>query len=242
MKWKKKMIVTVISIILFTAGIIVMLYPYICQYLYQRQADRIINEFDQRISDQQISDQRIEEDTDNWDWLYMLMEAYNKKLYEEKQKNLVDPFSYSQPDFSLMEFGFDEEMIGYLSIPKMDIRLPVYLGANQENMKKGAAHLTQTSLPVGGVNTNAVISAHRGMSTAVMFRDIEKLEMGDEVTITNFRETLHYRVAEIKIINPTDIGEILIQPGRDLVTLTTCHPYRHNYQRYVVYCERVIDK
>jgi len=76
-----------------------------------------------------------------------LIVAYNTELHEEKQKDLVDPFSYSQPDFSLAEFGFDEDMIGYLSVPKMDIQLPIYLGANKENMKKGAVHLTQTLLP-----------------------------------------------------------------------------------------------
>lgn len=230
-KYKSKPLI-IISILLFLTGIIVILYPYVCRNLYQHQADKVNSEFRQR----------MEEDTGNWDWLYYLMVAYNKGLYEEKQKKLVDPFSYSQPDFSLMEFGFEEEMIGYLSIPKMDVRLPIYLGANEENMEKGAVHLTQTSLPVGGLNTNAVIAAHRGMSTAVMFRDIEKLEIGDEVAITNFRETLYYHVAEIKIINPTNIDEILIQPGCDIVTLITCHPYRYNYQRYVVYCERVMDE
>ena len=72
-----------------------------------------------------------------------------------------------------------------------------------------------------------------------MFRDIEKLEIGDEIYIRNFRETLTYRVAELQVISPTDVQELLIQPERDLVTLITCHPYPYNYQRYVVYCERV---
>lgn len=235
----KKTAFTVIAALLFLLGIAVIFYPYNKQYLYQREADIIIEEYERRIKEM-IAD--TDEDVEykvHWNWLYNLMAAYNEKLYMEKQKNLTDPFSYSQPDFSLVLFGFDEEMIGYLSISKMNVHLPIYLGANKENMKKGAVHLTQTSLPVGGVNTNAVIAAHRSMSTAVMFRDIEKLELGDEVTITNFRETLYYQVAEIKIIKPTDIEEIFIQPERDLVTLITCHPYRHNYQRYVVYCERI---
>ena len=97
----------------------------------------------------------------------------------------------------------------------------------------------ETSYSIGGENTNCVLAAHRGSSRAAMFRDIEKLEIGDEIYIQNFRETLTYRVAELRVISPTDVQELLIQPGRDLVTLITCHPYRHNYQRYVVYCERV---
>lgn len=246
---KGKNILYIIVLILLTTGICMILYPKICQLQYQHEADRIISEFERRIKTPVNMEEDDSAETDissgisgtGWEWLYKLMSNYNEKLYREKQINLDDPFSYSQVDFSLMEFGFHEEMIGYLSVPKMEIRLPIYLGANKENMKKGTVHLTQTSLPVGGVNTNAVIAAHRGLSTAAMFRDIEKLKIGDEVTITNFHETLYYRVAEIKVIYPADIDDILIQPGRDLITLITCHPYRYNYQRYVVYCERVTE-
>lgn len=235
-KTHKKRILTVISLILLIGGLTVILYPYACQYVYKLRVRQLISDYEERMK------VYVESDSvpgDDWDWLYELMVQYNRELYESGQSGLTDAFSYQQVDFSLTRFGFDEEMIGYLTIPRMDIELPIYLGANKDNLAKGAAHLTQTSLPVGGENTNAVIAAHRGMSTAAMFRDIEALQIGDEVTITNFRETLYYRVVEIKVINPTDIEEILIQSGRDLVTLITCHPYRYNYQRYVVYCERV---
>lgn len=229
---KKRKILKSFGFVLLLTGILVFLYPYICQYLYKQEAQNMINGFSSRMERKNKKD---------WDWLYQLMVQYNKDLYKNGQKNLVDAFSYQQVDFSLKKFGFNEEMIGYLSIPQMDIRLPVYLGATQENMRKGATHLTQTSLPVGGKNTNAVIAAHRGMSTAAMFRDIEKLQIGNKITLTNFRETLTYQVAEIKVIHPNEIDQILIQKGRDLLTLITCHPYRYNYQRYVVYCERTND-
>jgi len=233
----KKKILIISALILLIAGLTVILYPYVCQYLYKFHSRQVIFNYAQRMKtyDQPESD-------NDWEWLYELMVRYNMELYASGQSGLTDAFSYQQVDFSLIRFGFDEEMIGYLSIPKMNIELPIYLGADRENLAKGAAHLAQTSLPVGGINTNTVIAAHRGMKTAAMFRDIEELEIGDEVTITNFCETLRYRVAEINIINPTNIEAILIQPGRDLVTLITCHPYRHNYQRYVVYCERVTDE
>lgn len=229
---KKKRLPALTGLLFLLAGTIVLAYPHVGQLLYKNQANQLISDYTDRM-------ENTPEKEDNRDWLYELMVAYNKNLYENEQKNLIDPFSYQQPDFSLKQFGLGEEMIGYINIPKMNVQLPIYLGANSENMKKGAAHLTQTSLPVGGANTNAVIAAHRGMSTAAMFRNIEKLQVGDGISITNFRETLYYEVAEIKIISPTDIDEILIQPGRDIITLITCHPYRHNYQRYVVYCERV---
>jgi len=236
---KTNKLLTVIALLLLLAGMAVILYSNICQYLYQFQAKRTISDYEDRL--EEYVELQEESEGEEWGWLYELIAEYNEKLYENGQSELVDAFSYQQVDFSLVRFGFDEEMIGYLSIPKMDIELPVYLGANKENMAKGAVHLTQTSLPVGGMNTNAVIAAHRGMNTAAMFRDIELLETGDEVYINNFRETLTYRVVETAIIAPTDIDKILIQEGRDMVTLITCHPYRYNYQRYVVYCERASE-
>jgi len=224
----KKKFILILAVTSFLVGISIFLYPYIQQYLYKMHANEIISEFNEKYPQ------------DDLEWLYLLMVKYNKDLYEDRQGNLVDPFSYSQVDFSLKKFGFDEEIVGYISVPKMNIDLPIYLGASEENMRKGAAHLTQTSLLIGRKNTNAVIAAHRGMSTAAMFRDIEKLAVGDDVMITNLFETIRYQVTEMRIIQPTDLDAILIQDGKDMVTLITCHPYRHNYQRYIVYAERVL--
>lgn len=96
-------------------------------------------------------------------------------------------------------------------------------------------------MPIGGINTNCVLAGHRGWYGALFFRHIELLEIGDVVLITNFWETLRYTVSEIKVIEPDAIDEILIQPGRDLVTLLTCHPYGSGGRyRYVVYCEHMV--
>lgn len=242
----KKKIILIMAVISLAAGMGLLLYPYISQQVYDREVRKVLEAFDQKTD--KMKREMIAEVSDTsvpkpfFDELYEKILAYNRNLFLSGQKDLVDPFSYEQIGFSLKEWGFDEDMIGSLKIPKMDIELPVYLGATNENMAKGAAHLTQTSLPVGGINSNAVIAAHRGYSRAAMFRDIEKLEPGDEVIIKNFRETLIYRVAEIKILKPTDIQEILIQEGRDLITLLTCHPYGFNLQRYSVLCERVPSK
>ena len=108
-------------------------------------------------------------------------------------------------------------------------------------MADGAAQLCQTSLRIGGENTNCVIAGHRGWRGASYFRYIEKLRIGDEVRITNLWETLHYRVVDIQIIAPYEVERILIQEGRDLITLLTCHPYASGgKQRYLVFCERVV--
>ena len=106
-------------------------------------------------------------------------------------------------------------------------------------MAHGAAILSQTSMPIGGENTNCVIAGHRGYQGIPYFREIEKLQLGDHIYITNPWETLTYEVTEFKIIDPDASDQILIQDGKDMVTLLTCHPYRsHGKYRYVVYCER----
>jgi len=238
----KKKVLSVIAAVLFLMGIATLLYPQVNQYYFDLETKQLISGFSGRMEEIAESNENNENNNYNgWRWLKELIAEYNQELYESGQDALVDAFSYQQVGFSLKQFGFNEEMVGYITIPRMGVALPIYLGANTDNLSKGAAQLTETSLPVGGVNTNTVIAGHRGYRETAMFRDIEDLEIGDSVIITNFCETLYYRVAEIKVINPDDIGQILIQEGRDLVTLITCHPYSHNYQRYVVCCERTTE-
>lgn len=168
---------------------------------------------------------------------YQEILAYNERIYQEGQQSFSDVSSYEQipPDLS------DEvnRKFGYITIPKMDVELPLFIGADDENLSKGAAILGQTSIPIGGANTNSVISAHRGYMGIPFFRDIEKLDLGDKVKIRNPWETLVYEVSGIDIIDPNDRDAVLIEDGKDMITLITCHPYRsHGKQRYVVYCTR----
>ena len=121
----------------------------------------------------------------------------------------------------------------------MNVKLPLYLGATLENLRKGAAVMGETSLPLGTKDSNCVIAAHRGYQGIPYFREIEKLEIGDKVILQNPWEKLSYRVEQIKIIKPDDSDQIRIQKGKDMITLLTCHPYRsHGKFRYVVYCIR----
>ena len=139
----------------------------------------------------------------------------------------------------MKDYGLEDEVFGVISIPAMDLNMPILLGATEKKLAEGAAHLSQTSLPIGGNNTNCVIAGHRGYNGASYFRYIEKLRIGDCVSITNLWETLEYRVVQIKIIYPNEVEEILIQEDRDLLTLLTCHPYASGgKQRYLVICER----
>lgn len=171
------------------------------------------------------------------DYLYTKMQEYNRSLNENGQ-TIVDAFSYETPSFDLTQYGLKDNIIGIIEIPKINVNLPIYLGATKENLNKGATHLSQTSIPLGGKNSNAVIAAHRSLVRNPFFKNIDKLDIGDEVKIKTLWKSLTYIVTERKVISPYDSSEILIQENKDLVTLITCHPYGETSERYVVYCER----
>lgn len=216
----------IIAITLIFIGILIVVFPYICNEITDTKMQEKIIEF------KQIS--KTERHTNE---LYQRLEEYNKRLYKNGQE-LVDAFSYQDVSVDLTEYGYLENIIGTLKISKIDVELPIYLGATEENLLKGAVHLSHTSLPIGGNNTNSVIAAHRGLIRNKMFKNIDMLEVGDEVIITNSWNELLYKVKEIKIIEPSDVSQVYIQENRDLITLMTCHPYRINTHRYVVICER----
>ena len=168
------------------------------------------------------------------------MKAYNETIFREGQEGLSDPAAYETPSFRLSDYGLNSEVFGVLSIPRLDLRMPIYLGATEENMTNGAAVMGQTSLPIGGDNTHCVLAGHRGWNGAAYFLYVDRLIPGDTVTVTNLWETLNYKVSEIKVIDPNDVEAIHIRPNRDLLTLLTCHPPASGgKQRYLVFCERI---
>lgn len=234
---------TTVSLILVLVGVVMYCYPMIANYIAQKYTDVSIQSFDHAVNgmrqDQPVSSgNTLQVGSSPLNVLLRRVQAYNQKLYKDGQKDLVDPFSYQVSSFDLSDYGIEDNMFGYIEIPKISVRLGIYLGATTKNMSKGAVHLTQTSLPIGGVNTNAVIAAHRGSRYGSMFLWIDRLQPGDTVKITNAWGTLAYRVTSTAIIAPNEISKVLIQPGRDMVTLISCNPYGQNTQRYVVYCDR----
>ncbi len=170
-----------------------------------------------------------------WEDMY----AYNKALLLEGQAGLDGPDAYEAPSFVLSDYGVESNVFGVLNIPALDLRMPLFLGANEENMAKGAAVLSQTSLPIGGRSTNAIIAGHRGWNGGAYFLHIDNLKPGDEVSVTNLWDTLTYRVTEIQIISPNDIDAIKIRQDKEMITLLSCHPPASGgKQRYLVFCER----
>ena len=241
-----KGMIACMMILLFACGFSIFAYPYIHNYMVERDMRGQIHYFLEKMGTQPTED--TPELTDSpelpreYQALWDAMVSYNDAIWEEKQAGLCDPWAYQQPSFTLGEYGLEEEVFGVLSIPALDLEMPLYLGATASHMADGAAHLSQTSLPIGGLNTNCVIAGHRGWNGADYFRYITELKPGDEVMITNLWETLTYRVTDTRIIMPNEVEQILIQEGRDMITLLTCHPYASGgKQRFLIFCDRVME-
>ena len=218
-----------LAALLAVAGIYVMLWPVLTGHRLQADTDATVQNFlEERKPEQQYPE------------LLAALQEYNRQLYAEKQCNLTDLEACEEPAADLTTYGIEDEIIGVLEIPAMELTMPVYLGASDAHLAAGAAVLGNTSAPIGGDNTNCVIAGHRGWRGADYFRHIDKLAVGDTVRLTNLWETLTYTVADIQIIQPHQIERIKIQSNRDLLTLLTCHPYASGgRQRYVVYCEKL---
>ena len=218
----------VLAALLAAAGICVLLWPVFTGHRLQADTDEAVQSF-------------LEEREPNpYPELLADLQAYNQRIYAEKQSNLTSLEACEEPAVDLTAYGIDDEIIGVLEVPAMELTMPVYLGASDAHLAAGAAVLGNTSAPIGGNSTNCVIAGHRGWKGADYFRHIDRLAVGDTVTLTNLWETLTYTVADIQIIQPHEVDKIKIQQGRDLLTLITCHPYASGgKQRYVVCCERI---
>ena len=221
----------VLAAVLAVVGVCVMLWPVFTGRRLQADTDAAVQEF---LADRDEPEQQYPE-------LLAALQDYNRQLYAEKQCNLTDLEACEEPAADLTIYGIEDEILGVLEIPAMELTMPVYLGASDAHLAAGAAVLGNTSAPIGGANTNCVIAGHRGWRGADYFRHIDCLQVGDTVTLTNLWETLTYTVADIQIIQPHEVDKIKIQPNRDLLTLLTCHPYASGgRERYVVYCERAL--
>ena len=261
---KKRILPYIFSVLIFFSGLAVYLYPIINRSVTSSNITHTLETFrftrsvytgaeDAPITDSSgevvqteaqrdaaslTDEQRKWYNPDDIRILREAMEDYNQKIYDNKQVGLKDAWSYEEAAFDLSKYGVYDNVIAELRIPAMYCDLPLYLGATWGNMAYGAVQLGQTSMPIGGKNTNCVIAGHRGCTNGAYFLYIENLVIGDRVYVDNLWETLTYRVTDIKIISPDDREDILIQEGKDMLTLITCHPYPFNYQRYAVFCER----
>lgn len=168
---------------------------------------------------------------------------YNKKVIKG-DSNIIDPFDNEDYEGVYDIKGIDkDEVFAYLIIPKLDMKKPIYLDATFDHLDWGVAQVEGTSLPLGGMSTRSVIAGHRGWWGDLMFYNVDKLEVGDEIFIDGRTGLLEYRVTGTDIISPSDWESILPVAGKDMVTLLTCHPKRPpRPKRLLINAERVEEK
>jgi len=229
------------------AGIAVMAFPYVRGAIMDRRTARIAEDFLSRVvvdpyreEDIVITFTEPTEEEREYPELWDAMVAYNESIYAENQSGMVNLQSFEKQSFVLQNYGLEDEVFGVISVPAIELSMPIYLGASRANMAIGAALMTETSLPIGTPNSNAVICGHRGWNGASYFLHIDKIQIGDIVTITNLWEELEYKVVSTKIISPYDLDAVKIQEGKEMITLLSCHPVASGgKQRYLAFCERV---
>lgn len=227
MRKRKVSVSTVILVIVFLAGLSVMLYPIISDYWNSKTQSKVIADYDKLLSNM---------DNETYKSIMENAEDYNNKL-----KELYNPLeNYNELD------GYNDTLdvtgtgiMGYITIPEIDVELPIYHGTSDKVLNNAAGHLQGSSLPIGGDNTHAVISAHRGLPSAKLFSDLDELEKGDRFTITVLNEVLTYEVDKIQIIEPDELDKLEIVDGEEYVTLITCTPYGINTHRLLVRGSRV---
>lgn len=219
---------------LFFLGFSIFIFPTITNYLYNRNVLKLEKEYEKIVYN------LIQENNSNkLDLLYKLLEEENEEIYKNGQQLFISQEkSYEESYIDLKKFGINTDVFGFIEIPSVNIKLPIYLGANSENLKHGAAHLTGTSYPIGGKNTNSVIAAHRSYYKSLMFRNIDRIKIGDIMYLKNFKEKLVYHSVKTEIINPDELNKLTINEGKDMITIISCHPYLEDNKRYVVYFER----
>ena len=218
-------------------GAAVLLYYPVSGYLVRRGMQSSIAAFEAACA--QAPDKATASDTANekpYAQLLAAMQRDNESLYRSRQSGLKDAWSYEQAPIDLSGYGISAPVVAVLHIPAMAQTLPVYLGATKENMARGVAILGQSSMPIGGENTNCVIAGHRGYGGVPFLREIQVLQPGDKMTLTTSWGVRHYTVQSTSIIEPDDVEAVLIQASKTMLTLVTCHPYGVGTHRYVVYC------
>ena len=212
---------------IFFVGLSALLYPAVSSYWNSKTQSKAVMNYTERSQTM---------DAAETDAMFAAAEQYNRTL--------------AALDFPLAEYtrveGYEEAvnvdgqgMIGYLSVDRLHIKLPIYHGTSEGVLGAACGHLEGSSLPVGGAGTHAVLSAHRGLPSARLFTDLDKLKVGDRFRIVVLDRTLTYEVDQIRIVLPTDTNDIQIEEGEDYCTLLTCTPYGINTHRLLVRGRRV---
>ena len=231
----KKKAGNLVICIIFLAGLSLLLYPFVANQWNNYRQKQLISGYEQVVSDKEAAE-GIDYDAER-----KKAEDYNEALlpcvlpdsFALAESSGVDPVYMNTLNIA------GDEMMGSVEIPKINIKIPIYHTTEEDVLNKGAGHLEGSSLPVGGANTHAVISAHRGLPSASLFTDLDQMKVGDHFLLHVLDETLCYEVDKISVVKPEDTSALAVEDGQDLVTLLTCTPYGVNTERLLVRGHRV---
>lgn len=228
MKWFRKNLITIVLVSVMIVGLGLILYPSFSDYWNSFTQSRIIMEYADNIANM---------NTEEYKRIISSAKQYNDELRSKSNR-----WSMTESDLNayMAELNIDGKgSIGYISIPKIDQRLPIYHGTSENTLISAIGHLEGTSLPVGGAGTHCVLSGHRGLPSARLFTDLDKMKEGDTFTLTILNEMLTYEVDQVRIIEPSDYSQLQIDEAGDYCTLMTCTPYGINTQRLLVRGRRI---
>ena len=219
---------TIMLVSIFLVGLCILLYPSVSNFFNQKRQTQAIINYDALI--QNLTEEDLTE-------YFRQADEYNDTL-----RRISMPFlgysEFSNKYNATLDVNGDG-MMGYITIEKIKVQLPIYHGTSDKVLNSAVGHLEGSSLPVGGESTHSVLSAHRGLPSAKLFTDLDKLEEGDIFTITVLDRTLTYQVDQIRIVLPNELNDFYVEKGEDYCTLTTCTPYGINTHRMLVRGTRI---
>ena len=224
MKWLKENGVSLFFIIGLLIGIGLVVYPKLSNFLNQQKQSLNISKYTEMIQD----------NTEQFEELWK-----NAKTFNQNRKSFVRQLSPEEKESYLKQLSIHDSMMGYIEIPKIDVYLPIYHGTSEDVLQQAVGHIETSSLPVGGKGTHCVLSGHRGLPSARLFSDLDKLEKGDTFTLTVLDRILTYKVDQIHVVDPNDLKDLEMVKGKDYCTLVTCTPYGINSHRMLVRGKRV---
>lgn len=217
----------IILVLIFFIGLSVLLYPTVSDYWNSKVQSRAIVDYEAMLKDLTPEDYTA---------VFAQADQYNEQI-----RQIAYPLMYHDqvPGYEETLNVTGNGIMGYVTIPKIQVELPVYHGTGEAVLNVASGHVQGTSLPVGGLSTHAVLSAHRGLPSARLFTDLDKLEVGDVFTVTVLDRLLTYQIDKIQIVRPNEVDALYVTEGEDYCTLVTCTPYGINTHRLLVRGTRV---
>lgn len=229
-KWLKKNMLNIFLAVVILAGLCLLLYPTFSDWWNSLHQSRAIASYVETVEgmSQEEMDALLDE-----------ARAYNERLWDKGNRWIPSP--QEQEEYRSILDVTGTGIMGYINIPVIDVSLPIYHGTDEAVLQVASGHIEGTSLPVGGADTHAAISGHRGLPSAKLFTDLDKLSEGDVFTVTVLGQVLTYQIVQIRIVLPEDTSEMELFRGEDYCTLQTCTPYGVNTHRLLLRGKRIGD-